>query len=407
MSSKLGSLSNRNIRVLAARTFLRGMRDSVVRLVWQPFVLSLGASMPFLGFLESLGGLGGIVTTLVQPLSGRLSDYWGRKVFILFSSVFATVALSIYMLAGFTDNWYLLIPGVAILGLSFACRPAEDSMTAESVGVAGRAMAYSLVMLSGALSGVFAPLLGGFVADRWGYIVVFLMGLALDVVALVLVASLLKETLASQSRRPVAFDQLKGVFGGILVPPGKLRGFYIALAVDAFAWGTGWGILYGLLSEVYHFTASQLGIMSCLSSVGWAVFQMPVGKLVERYGCVKSLILSEAGGVILAAGWLHATTFQTFALLQILFGFSIATFLPATMTWMANSVPKDKMAEEIGRLNAFRGLVGFPAPYIGGLLYEAFGFRGPITVNLIGAIIVVILLATLVREPAMDSDTLI
>ncbi|NIO68063.1 MAG: MFS transporter [Anaerolineae bacterium] len=374
----------------------------MVRVVWQPFVLSLGASMPLLGFLESLGGFSGIVPMLVQPLIGRLSDHLGRKIFVLASSVFAIVALSVYILAGFTDNWYLLIPGVAILGLAFASRPSEDSMTAESAGVAGRAMAYSLVMLSFALSGVFAPLLGGFVADRWGYIVVFLMGLALDVVALSLVAGLLKETLVSQSRRPLAFDQLKGVFRGILVPPGKLRGFYIAVAVDAFAWGTGFGILYGLLSEVHHFTASQLGIMSCLSSVGWAVFQMPVGKLMERYGCVKSIILSEAGGVILMVGWLHATTFQTFALLQILFGFTIATWLPATMTWIANSVPKEKMAEEIGRLNAFRGLVGFPAPYIGGLLYEAFGFRGPITVNLIGAITVLILIAMLVREPTMD-----
>jgi MFS family permease len=192
------------------------------------------------------------------------------------------------------------------------------------------------------------------------------------------------------------------VFEGILAPPGKLRGFYIAASVDAFAWGTGWGILYGLLSEVHHFTASQLGIMSCLSSVGWAVLQMPVGKLVERYGCVKSMILSEAAGVILLVGWLHATTFQTFALLQILFGFTIAAWLPATMTWIANSVPKEKMAEEIGRLNAFRGLVAFPAPYIGGLLYEAFGFRAPITANLIGALTALILMATLVREPTMD-----
>jgi MFS family permease len=402
MSSKAGALSNNNIRVLAARSFLRGMRDNMVRVVWQPFVLSLGASMPLLGFLESLGGLSGIVPTLVQPLIGRLSDYWGRKIFILASSVFAIAALSIYVLAKFTDNWRLLIPGVGILGLAFASRPSEDSMTAESAGVAERSRAYSLVMLSLALSGVFAPLLGGFVADRWGYVVVFLMGLALDVAAMSLVVGLLKETLVSQSRRPVASEQLKGVFQGILVPPGKLRGFYIAVAVDAFAWGTGWGILYGLLSEVHHFTASQLGLMSCLSSVGWAAFQMPIGKLMERYGCVKSMILSEAGGVILMVGWLQAATFQTFALLQILFGFTIAAWLPATMTWIANSVPKEKMAEEIGRLSAFRGLVGFPAPYIGGLLYEAFSFRGPITVNLIGALTALILMATLVREPTMD-----
>lgn len=401
MSLRAEAPSNSNIRVLAARTFLRGMRDSMVRVVWQPFVLSLGASMPLLGLLESLGGFSGIVPMLVQPLVGRLSDHLGRKVFILASSALAMMALSVYIIAGFTATWYLLIPGVAILGLAVASRPSEDSMTAESVGVDGRAMAYSLVMLSGALAGVFAPLLGGFAADKWGYIIVFLMGLALELAALSLVG-LLKETLISQSDQPLVLDKLKGVFRGILVPPDKLKGFYIAMAVDIFAWGIGWGILYGLLSKVYHFTAFQFGIMSCLSSVGWAVFQIPVGKLMERYGCVKSLIISEAGGVILTAGWLQATTFRTFALLQILFGFTVAAWMPAIMTWMANSVPKEKMAEEMGRLSAFRGLVGFPAPYIGGLLYEAFGFRGPIIVNLIGAATVVILLTLLVREPAMD-----
>ena len=74
MSSKVGPPSSGNIRVLAAGAFLRGMRDNMVRVVWQPFVLSLGASMPLLGLLESLGGIRGLVPTLVQPLSGRLSD---------------------------------------------------------------------------------------------------------------------------------------------------------------------------------------------------------------------------------------------------------------------------------------------------------------------------------------------
>ena len=60
-------------------------------------------------------------------------------------------------------------------------------------------------------------------------------------------------------------------------------------------------------------------------------------------------------------------------------------------------------AEEIGRLGAFRGLLSFPAPYLGGLLYEAVGFRGPIVANLVGAAIVTILFWRYVGEPPRPS----
>ena len=43
----LGFLALRgNVWALAAITFLRGVRLSMVLAVWQPFALSLGASMP-------------------------------------------------------------------------------------------------------------------------------------------------------------------------------------------------------------------------------------------------------------------------------------------------------------------------------------------------------------------------
>ena len=42
------------------------------------------------------------------------------------------------------------------------------------------------------------------------------------------------------------------------------------------------------------------------------------------------------------------------------------------------SVAEGKRAEAKGRLSALTMLVRSPAPYIGGLLYERVGFRGPI-----------------------------
>jgi len=52
----------------------------------------------------------------------------------------------------------------------------------------------------------------------------------------------------------------------------------------------------------------------------------------------------------------------------------------------------------MGRLQAFRGLLAFPAPYVGGLLYDSFGFHIPVIANLLGSITAFILILMLVKE---------
>jgi hypothetical protein len=110
-------------------------------------------------------------------------------------------------------------------------------------------------------------------------------------------------------------------------------------------------------------------------------------------------MLSEGLGVVLTTGWLLARSFPAFLALEAVGGLLPATWAPAFMAWINNSVPEGQRAEELGRLGAFRGLIGFPAPYVGGLLYSRFGFRGPVLVNLVGVATVVVLLWLFVDEP--------
>jgi MFS family permease len=352
--------------------------------------------MPILGLLESLGGFRGIVTTLVQPIGGMLSDRFGRKLVIASSSAFVMTAMAIYALADVRKNWHLLVPGVAILGISAISRPARQSMTAESVGMMGRGTAYSKIVFSFAVPGIFAPLIAGFLAERIGFLKVFLLGLALEALALALVVRFLKETLPIYPKKTLEASKPRKRWS--LVSP-KLKGFYVAVTVDAFAWGVGYQILLGLLSKAYGFTPSQLGLMSCLSSLSWTLYQIPIGKLIDRYGCVKFLMLSEVVGIIVMAGYLVFKGFEAIVALQILFGLVPAMWAPAMLTWVANSVSEGERGEEMGKLSAFRGIFAFPAPYLGGLLYEAFGFRGPIFVNMIGALLALFLIALLIRKP--------
>ena len=396
----LGFLALRgNVRILAAISFLGGVRLSMVLAVWQPFALSLGASMPALGLLEGLGGRMGLATGLIQPLGGRLSDRVGRKPLMALASLVAALGLSCYVLAAMASDWRPLIGGMILVGLAAISIPAKDAMTAESVRDDQRGMAYSVIMFCVAVSGILASTLGGFVAERRSYAAVFLLCIVCEVLALLLVVSFLRETL-SRGRGPFRLGELGRSWTRLIVPPRGLRGFYVAMVTDAFVGGLGSAILFGLLSKTYHFTTSQLGVMFSAFFTSWALVQLPVGRLIDRYGCKRFIILSKLIHIVVIAGWLTFTRFEAFVLLHFIYGLIPPTWGPAALALLMGSVPEGERAEARGRLSALTTSIRFPAPYIGGLLYERVGFRGPILANLVGAVAALILIILLVREPA-------
>lgn len=382
----------KNLSVLAATAFLSGIYQSMVQVVWQPYALSLGASIPTLGLLNSLGGYGGLVTSLVQPLGGWMSDRAGHKRFVAWASVVAIAALGCYFMAGQAGQWTLLIPAVILLGISALSRPARGALVAESSSDASRGSAYSLVFIAQVLPGIFAPVLGGYVSERAGRPTVFLVGLAFEVVSLVMVVRWLRESRVLHSTQ-ISWRQIAGVFSRAIKPPPHLRVFFACMAGDSFTWGVSLGILFGVLSKAYGYTDEQLGLLSSASAVTMVLAQIPLGYLIDRYGAKPSLVLSEALGIPLMVIWLTQTRFEWFVASYALFGVVGATWGPAVMTHLTSQVPAGSRSEAIGQLSAFRGLIAFPAPAVGGLLYEWGGLHAPVLFSLVGVVILMFALA--------------
>ncbi|MBI4787502.1 MAG: MFS transporter [Chloroflexi bacterium] len=386
-----------NLGVLAGSSFLRGAHTSIYNVIWQPFVLSLGASMPTLGLLNSLGGMNGIITTLVQPLGGWFADRLGRRPFMLAASAATIIGYALFAIAGQLNLWTMLTLGVIFLGATALANPARSSMTAESVRVDQHGSAFSLIMVAAMVPGIVAPTVGGWVADRFGFVSFFPIAIALEGVALFLVWRYLRETRAPNGDGITWRDSL-AVLRRSIIPPKGLAGFFIACAGDSFAWGMGWGLLYGMISETYHFSAEQLGLMSSVMSLTWAVTQMPIGRYIDRRGAKGMMIFSESLGIPLMLIWMTQSRFEIFVLSQILFAITAATWVPVVSTFLTRQVTTEERAEAFGRLNMFRGLVAFPAPTIGGLLYAWGGMRLPLMANLIGSVIVVGILIFFVHE---------
>jgi MFS family permease len=165
-----------------------------------------------------------------------------------------------------------------------------------------------------------------------------------------------------------------------------MRGFVMALGVDAFAWGLGAALLFGMLSQTYGFTTVQLGAMLSLQCLVWSASQVLMGRWADRYGCKRLMLLSDAIGLLVLAGWLSSRCFAAFALWYVLYGLVFSTWGPAHRAYATRRLPEAQRAEVMGWLAGLRGLARFVAPYLGGLLFERFGFRAPLWANLVGVV---------------------
>jgi MFS family permease len=398
-------LGNTTLIAVIARSFISGIEQSMVGVIFQPFVLSLGASMSQLGLLNSLGGWGGLIPTLAYPWGGWIGDQRGRKVVLLGASCAAMGAFLLYTVAGWLGALLVVLPAIILLGISQVYQPVNSALVAEAVGAGKRGSAYSLIMIVMIVPGIFVPILAGAVADRFGFLFIFPAAIAFEIIAFVLIFRYLREKRpASAPKRD--WRSTLGFLRVAWVPPADLKWFFIAIAMDSFAWGMGFGLLYGLLRREYDFSTTQLGIMSAVSSTTWALTSLPIGRLVDRWGARPVLILSEAMAPPLMLIWATQGNFQILAASMVIFALTAATWVPARNVYVTQAVEPARRGEIFGRLSAFSGVLAFPASYLGGFLYDNVGFSAPFIGNLVFAMVTVAILVLLVPTPNLAAHAL-
>ncbi|HEV2226860.1 MAG TPA: MFS transporter, partial [Nitrososphaerales archaeon] len=92
-------------------------------------------------------------------------------------------------------------------------------------------------------------------------------------------------------------------------------------------------------------------------------------------------------GTLLMAGWALSRSLPEFALFSIVFGVSVTTWVPGVQSLAMTHSPPGERGSVGGKIAAFRGLVAFPAPIIGGFLYQGLGYEAPIIASFVGTIV--------------------
>jgi predicted MFS family arabinose efflux permease len=121
--------------------------------------------------------------------------------------------------------------------------------------------------------------------------------------------------------------------------------------------------------------------------------QYPSTRILLWLGAKKTIILSEALGTVLMAGWALSNNLPEFAVFSVVFGVSVTTWVPGVQSLMMTHSPPGERGSVGGKVAAFRGLVAFPAPIIGGFLYQGFGYEAPVIASFVATLVTLAFMA--------------
>ncbi len=385
-----------NIRVLAVQTFLSQLGFGMFYVVWQPYILSTGVGVVELGVIQSIINLSSAAGLMAW---GALSDRLGRKPVMLVSNASRVAALVALLLSGSFPFLVAFAFFVGFSALFMQGNPARSALISESVGRQRRATAFSTLMAVSQITTTLTSSAGGYLAIAAGYHLIFYICIAGDILGLILIALFIEETREERPDEASAPGELASRLIGFFRPEPGTVPLYLIMVVMGVAYGIGYSLLYGLLTDRYGFTTFQLGLLSTVFTLTWGVASIPIGRLSDRFGRRPLLMASWAMAVVTALGFIASRSFPMFLLFEVTSALDPALWIPAWMALVAEKVPSRSLSTVMGKLDSYSRLVSIPAPWIGGALYASLGFAAPLAVHLICLMISGALILALKEPP--------
>ena len=316
-------------------------------------------------------GITFIVSAIFSPIWGIAADKYGRKPMLLRASLGMAIMVGCM---GFAQNVYVLI-GLRLLqgvisGYGTACTTLIATQTEKKQ--AGWALGtLSTASTSGSLIG---PMIGGFIAEKWGLQSSFFVTGGLMLIAFLTTALFLKESFTRQDQKVM---RMKEVWGGIPEKSLTLT-LFITFFVLSVAMHSVEPILTVYVSQLSR-TSTHVALISgiAFSASGLAnILAAPrLGKLSDQAGAHKVVLVALlVAGIVLIPQAFVSNPWQLTGL-QFLFGLASAGLIPSVNTMMKKITPDSLTGRVFGFYMSALYLGAFGGAVLGGQIAAWLGTR--------------------------------
>ena len=151
-------------------------------------------------------------------------------------------------------------------------------------------------------------------------------------------------------------------------------------------------------SSTFGYSASEIGVFASILSASIVGTQYLATRMLLRFGTRMTLAFAELLSVALLGEWLVYPSILALYATAVIFGLSVSTWLPSLSSLFMAVAPVEERGSVAGKLALFRGLVGAPAPFIGGFLFATYGYNVPVTLSMIGEFVAAIAILRLIPK---------
>jgi len=338
-----------------------------------PFFRELGAPPLVIGLM---GSVGAATLGLVRIPGAYIADKYGRKQIIVTMTFMIAFSYLFYI---FAPDWRFVLIGMVISNLSLIYQPALDAILADSVPPEKRGMGYAATNVIPNIPTIFAPATAGFLVQTYGlvpgmrivYTVVFLCLMAAAILRLLF----LRETL--DNPRKIKLAELKEAFKNSLSAIAEawrymsttLKFLTAAFLVSAFE-----EPMFRMFTSLYSFdvigvSRIEWGLVNTVSIATTLILGFPLGKLVDKFGRRKSIILAYFFYIPSSIFFIVCGSFAQLLIVLMMFAIGGSLLYPAYSALMADMIPREHRGRILGTIVTLNILATVPASALGGFLY--------------------------------------
>ncbi|MGI2327361.1 MFS transporter [Planococcus sp. YIM B11945] len=336
----------------------------------------IGLIIPIMpAYLETFGVAGQALGTLIatfalaqflfSPLSGQLSDKYGRKNLIIFGLVVFGLSQLVFGLA--SELWILYLARFfSGLGSAFLIPPMM-AFVADITTYEERGRGMGLLGASMSLGFTIGPGIGGFLAGislQFPFYVAASVALIAALISFFVLPNIIPTITNAMDKRENIFQQMKR---STATPY-----FVMLLVMLIFAFGLAnfQSTISLYVDHKYNYTPTDIAVLMTVGGFAGVIVQtFIIDRLFKRYGEMKVILVNLMILAITMIAVLFVSTYWTILLVAAVFFTSAALLRPAINT-LISKLAGDQQGFAAGMNNAYMSLGNMIGPALAGILFD-------------------------------------
>lgn len=387
---------SQEVLALCAVIFLADVIAGILLSSFSIYARSAGVALATLGAVNTVAGFVQLGAAL--PL-GALSDAVGRRAVLLggmlaFALMMVSLASSGHVAALVVARVLFALAGIAVFQIGSAY--VGDLTTPEQ-----RPLAFGLLTTAMGAGFAVGPLLGGPIADHYGYGVAYLSGAAVALIGMALAIRTLSPL--RNTSHVIVQRQRGGMLAGVRLVLGQPRLLLVTFGnmLVSLTFAGAVTTFFPLLGRDLLFSQAAIGMMFSVRAAVSTVGRFPNSAIARRFGN-QSVMFGAIAANIIAMFGIAATTDQwALTALLGLEGLAFGAYLVSGQTEIANQTTNENRGAIVGVYATASGIGGAIAPLLLGMAADAWGVRTVFVITgwaLVGGFLICLVGAAAIRR---------